>query len=248
MNEFCRLRWIVLLTASLFPQINSICQQKVNFNSSDNVRLTADFYKSGSSNTFVILFHQENSSRGEYREIAPKIRKLGYNCLAVDLRYGNKFEYIKNETREFIDSLGINPIPYEARKDIEAAIDFAFKLNHKPVILFGSSYSASICLLVGKNSPKVKAVIGFSPGEFFGSQFSVKDSIIGFIKPLFLASSSDENIYLKEMTKGVATLSKTIFSPSSGKGLHGAKSLTNLCNNKDEYWLALLWFFRELEE
>ena len=242
------MRHIVLFFIPFLTQINSVSQQKVAFYSSDSIKITADLYKSSSLNPYVILFHQEDGSRGEFNEIAPRIRKLGYNCLAVDLRYGDKFEYIKNETREFIDSLGMNAIPYEARKDIVASIDFAFKQNHKPVILFGSSYSASLCLLVGKNNPKVKAVIGFSPGEFFGSQFSVKDSIIGFNKPLFLASTSDENIYLKEMTKGVPTLSKSIFSPSSGKGLHGAKSLTNLCNNKDEYWLALLLFFRELEE
>jgi pimeloyl-ACP methyl ester carboxylesterase len=242
------MRWIVLLAAYLFSQLNSFSQQKINFYSSDNIRLTADIYKSSPSNPFVILFHQEGASRGEFDEIAPKIRKLGYNCLAVDLRYGNKYGYIKNETREYIDSLGINTKPYEARKDILAAINFAFNQNHKQVILFGSSYSASLCLLAGKNNPQVRAVIGFSPGEFFGSQISVKDSLIGFVKPLFLASSSEEHTYITEMTKGITSVSKTIFSPSSGKGLHGASSLTKDCKNKDEYWLALLLFFRELED
>jgi hypothetical protein len=242
------MRWIILLSASLFIQINTHSQQKVNFYCSDSIKLTADLYKGVSSDPFVILFHQEDASRGEFDEIAPKIRKLGYNCLAVDLRYGNKYGYTKNETSEYLKSLGINPEPYEARKDVKAAIEYAFNQNHKPVILLGSSYSASLCLLVGKNNPKVKAVIGFSPGEFFGSRISIKDSLIGFTKPLFLASSSDEKIYLTEMTQGISSVSKTIFSPSTGSGLHGAKSLTNICSSKDEYWLALLLFFRELAD
>jgi dienelactone hydrolase len=242
------MRFIILLALFLISEISSLSQQKISFYSPDSIRLTADLYKNGSTDPFVILFHQEYASRGEYEEIAPKIRKLGYNCLAVDLRYGNKYGYIVNESNEYLKSLGINPQAYDAREDVTAAIDFAFSQNHKPVILFGSSYSASLSLMVGKNNPKVRAVIGFSPGEFFGSTISVKDSLIGFNKPIFLASASDEKRYLIEMTKGITSSSKTIFFPVNGTGLHGAKSLNKICSCKDEYWLALLLFFRELAD
>ena len=49
---------------------------------------------------FILFFHQEGSSRGEYAGIAKKFFNLNYNCLAVDLRYGGESNYIKNETCE----------------------------------------------------------------------------------------------------------------------------------------------------
>ena len=242
------MRWVPVLMVSFIIQINCTSQQIISFFSYDSIRLTADLYKIGNSNPFVLFFHQEDGSRGEYEEIAPKIKKLGYNCLAVDLRYGNKYGFIKNETSKYMKSLGITSIPYDAINDIEAAINYAFDLSHRPVILFGSSYSASLCLLAGKNNPKVRAVIAFSPGEFFGSQISVKDSLTGYSKLVFLASSRDENKYLSELTKSIPVISKTIFTPASGNGLHGSNSLNKICACSNEYWLALSLFFRELAD
>jgi hypothetical protein len=243
------MKWIMLVGVYFFFEFSAISQQIVNFFTSDSIKLTADLYKSGVSNSWILFFHQEDASRGEFEEIAPKIeRQLGYNCLAVDLRYGNKYEYVKNETREYLKSKGIDAEPYDARKDIQAAIRYAFSKSNKPVILFGSSFSASLCLLEGKKNPKVKAVIAFSPGEFFGPRISVRDSISGYDKMVFLASSVDENKYLTELARLIPAVSKTIFTPASGKGLHGAKSLNKICSASNEYWLALSLFFRELAD
>jgi len=242
------MKWTNILILCFCFQLNSFAQQTIQFPAADNIILTADYYKLSDTSPFVLLFHEEGSSRGEFEEIAPRIKKLGYNCLAVDLRYGNKYEYVKNETSEQLKSRGISSKLYDARQDIEASINYAFRLNHKPVILFGSSFSASLCLLAGEKNPKVKAVIGFSPGEFFGPAVSVKDSLSGYNKPVFLASSAEESKYLNELIKSIPSVSRTVFSPSTGKGLHGAKSLNKACSSSNEYWLALSLFFRELQE
>ena len=76
----------------------SEAQQMVTFFSSDGLTVTADLYLKDKSYPFIILFHQANFSRGEYQETAPKLMKLGYNCLAVDLRSGKEVNFIKNET------------------------------------------------------------------------------------------------------------------------------------------------------
>ncbi len=245
---FLFMKYTGFLVLCFCYQLNSYSQQTIQFPAADNIILNADYYKLSDSSPFVILLHEEESSRGEFEEIAPRIKKLGYNCLAMDLRYGNKYGYVKNETSAQLKSLGIASKPYDARKDIEAAINYAFSVSHKPVILFGSSFSASLCLLAGEKNPKVKAVIGFSPGEFFGPGISIKDSLAGYNKPVFLASSTDESKYLNELVKSIPSVSRTVFSPASGKGLHGAKSLNKACSSSNEYWLALSLFFRELQE
>ena len=38
--------------------------------------------------SFIVMFHQAGWSRGEYREIAPKLVAKGYRVLAVDQRAG----------------------------------------------------------------------------------------------------------------------------------------------------------------
>ena len=239
---------LLLITSFLIPGLNSFSQQLVNFKATDSILITADLYKSGNSSSYILFFHQEDASRGEFSEIAPKIKNLGYNCLAVDLRYGNKFEYVKNETSYRLKSIGITAKAYDARKDIDAAINYAFSISHKPVILFGSSYSASLCLLAGKKNPKVRAVIGFSPGEFFAPSIKVRDSLLAYDKQVFLGSTPDESKYVSELANGIPAVRKTIFSPSGGKGLHGAKCLNKACSANNEYWLALSLFFREMQE
>ena len=44
----------------------------------------------------LVLFHQAGWSRGEYREIAPKLNELGYICLAIDQRSGKGVNGVAN--------------------------------------------------------------------------------------------------------------------------------------------------------
>ena len=225
----------------------SFCQQKVSFPSEDKLPVSANYYKGEPSDPFVIFFHQAGSSRGEYADIAPRIKKLGYNCLAVDLRYGGKEQYIDNETASEARARNLDPQPYDAMPDIKASINWAFQLSHKPVILFGSSFSASLCLIAARHDPRVKAVIAFSPGEFFGNRVSVKDSISHMDKPVFIASTSREYAYIAELASGIAGDEKTIFKPAHADGVHGARALWKESPGNEETWLALMLFFRELE-
>jgi alpha-beta hydrolase superfamily lysophospholipase len=80
--------------------LNSIAQEKINFTASDHLKISADLYLKDQTLPFIILCHQANSSRGEYFEIASRLQKLGYNCLAIDLRAGESMNYVKNETAE----------------------------------------------------------------------------------------------------------------------------------------------------
>lgn len=239
--------WIVCFLLNVFS-ISVICQQKVSFFASDGLKVTADLYLNDYNSPFILLFHQSGYSRGEYREIAKKLLNLEYNCLAVDLRSGGKVNYIKNETAIRAEEKDYSNKPIDAREDILAAIEYAGNYNKKPVILFGSSYSASLCMIIGKNNEIVNAVVAFSPGEYFEPEISVKKEINNFDKPLFVSSSSIEYTYVSEMLSEIPANIKTLYKHSDGNTAHGAKALWDSNKTSKECWLELLMFFRKIRQ
>ncbi|MGI9261835.1 MAG: hypothetical protein ACR2QR_07355, partial [Woeseiaceae bacterium] len=54
----------------------------------DGLKVTADVYRAIDTPdaTWIVLAHQAGSSRGEYRTIAPRLNKLGFNAIAIDQR------------------------------------------------------------------------------------------------------------------------------------------------------------------
>ncbi len=239
--------WFVFCFFNLL-NICGFCQQKVTFFASDGLKITADLYLKNYSSPFILLFHQNGYSRGEYREIAQKLLNLDYNCLAVDLRSGGKINYVKNETAFRALNNGFSNKLSDAGKDIIAAIGYAASYNKNPVILFGSSYSASLCMIIGKNNEKVKAVVAFSPGEYFRPELSVKNEMNDFDKPLFVASSQTEYSYISEMLSEIPDNIKTIYKHSEGDKAHGAKALWETNETSGECWLELLMFFGKIKE
>lgn len=230
----------------LFLKLPAEGQKKVTFPSSDGLTITADLYLKDKDLPFILLFHQGNYSRGEYKEIAPKLLNLNYNCLSVDLRSGGKVNFIENETS--LDAIGkkISHTMLDARTDIQAAIQYTGGYNDHPVVLFGSSYSASLSLMVANKNPRVKAVVAFSPGEFFRPVLAVSDALTGFNKKVFIAATHAEHAYLGKMLSEIPDPQKTVFTPIHSPGTSGAKALWESSADHPEYWLALLMFFKEL--
>ena len=220
-------------------------QEKVTFFSDDSLEITANFYQADPFQPYVVFFHQARSSKGEYNEIAPKFLKMGYNCLVVDLRSGGEMNYVQNETALRAKQNNIPQSMLDARKDVAAAVAYAFKASARPVILFGSSYSATLALEEAKSDPKVRAVVAFSPGEYFPGH-SVKETLAGLKKPYFVTGSLNEVPYIEELLSETNSASGTIFSPQEGQGRHGASTLWKEEPASSEYWLALILFFRSL--
>ncbi|MBN2350856.1 MAG: dienelactone hydrolase family protein [Bacteroidales bacterium] len=223
-------------------------QQKVYFYSADSLKITADLFLKDYSLPYILLFHQGGFSRGEFREIAGKLMKFNYNCLAVDLRAGDKVNYVRNETAQRAHENNIPHQMIDAKSDILAAINYVSKNSDQPMVLFGSSFSASLCILAAKNNEKVKAVIAFSPGEYFRPEIIVKDELDGFDKPVFVSSSDLEYTYILDMFSSVPSKQKTIFKPYEGKGIHGAKALWDENEYNGEYWMELIRFFKKIKD
>jgi hypothetical protein len=221
--------------------------EKVTYYSSDSLKITADLYLNSYELPFIILFHNSESSRGEYTTIAPRLLKLGYNCLAVDLRVGNTCNYIQNETAERARLDNISRSFIDCKKDILASVKYVEKFNDKNIVLFGSSFSASLCLLVSKDQNRVNSVIAFSPGEFFRPEVAIKDQIKGLAKPIFVSATQLESEYVTDLLSGVSSEFKTMYVPIKGKGLNATKMLDESCESANDCWLDLLLFFKKIK-
>ena len=239
---------IFIITLLSFIITAPVTKKKITFEAPDSLIITADLYIAQEGFPYIILFHQEGSSRGEYNETAVKLTKLNYNCLAIDLRSGDNENFVSNETARRARQMGKPSRFLDASADVKAAIDYAYSISEKEVILVGSSYSASLCILIGKDHPNVKAVIAFSPGEFFGDDLRVENELTSFDKPLFVTGARTESEYISRMLYHLEEDQYTFFEPVDSSGVHGSKALWEDNDAKDQYWLALLLFFNSLKD
>jgi len=222
-------------------------QTRVTFMAEDGLEVVADSYLIHDSLPWILMFHQSGSSRGEFREIAPRLNMLGYNCLAVDLRYGKESNFITNETSRAAQAGNFPRSMQDARADMIAAIGWASRKSGQPVILFGSSFSASLAMIIAKNNQLISAVIAFSPGEFFGPHDLVHNAVRNLDIPVFIAASRREYPYVTELSSGISNGKKVIFTPSESQGVHGARALWGSEEGSPEYWLGLIMFIHHIK-
>ena len=135
-----------LFLAFVLTSLNVIRKETVTFTSDDGLLVTADEYIIASDNPYILLFHEQESSRGEFETIARKLCKMDYNCLAVDIRNGGSVNFISNETVKRCRESRCPVGPGDVEKDMLAAINYAFERSSQPVILFGSCANGSLCL------------------------------------------------------------------------------------------------------
>jgi hypothetical protein len=235
---------ILLIVALSSSKI--IRKKNVQYKAEDGITITADHYFSKKNSPYILLFHQEKSSRGEYDSIAERFVKFNYNCLAVDLRSGEKYGYVENETAQAALNSGKPAELMESLKDIKASIEYIWNLSGQEVILFGSASSASLALIEGKTNEHVKAIIAFSPGEYFRPVLDMRSFLAGYPKKVFVGCTDQEFVYVQEMFSEIDGKNKIIFRPEFGHGVRGTSSLLRENPTRDEYWLSLLVYFKSL--
>lgn len=215
----------------------------ITFPSKDSVTIYADIYEIEEGTTKLLLCHQAGFSRGAYKQTGIFLSKLGFNAMAIDQRSGETALDIPNLTYQEASEKGLSTEYLDARQDIEAAIDYLYNYNgNQPIILVGSSYSASLCLMIAEENPKVKAAAAFSPGEYLEG-ISVKDSIDSIQKPIFVTSSKLEIPQTSLLISGIDSTFVTHFKPPV-EGVHGARALWKETEGHKEYWNALLKFLK----
>ena len=218
----------------------------LQFKSKDGLLITADFYSVEQPNGLILLCHRSHCNRGEYGETAPKLNKFGFSCLAIDQRSGMKVFGVINETSALAKQNGLPTGYLDAKQDIEAAVDYAYKLNsNSPIIIFGSSYSASLALLVSTETEKVKAVIAFSPGEYLKG-IKLAEEMKSLTKPIFAIGARKELDEVKKVLRFVNSKNITLFMPKVD-GFHGSKTLWESVKGHETFWKPLEQFFLKIQ-
>lgn len=226
-------------------------QQHIKFPSKDGINISADLYLLNENKApFIILFHQAGWSSGEYKEIAPKLNDLGYNCIAINQRSGGEVNDVLNQTYELAKEKGKSTTYIDAYVDMQAALDYVVK-TYKPhqLIIWGSSYSAALSLkLVSDNPEKVGAVLAFSPGEYFSklgkSETFITDNVKNLKCPVFITSAKNEKSYWEKIYKAIPSKNKSFFLPETD-GNHGSRALWEKFDNNKDYWKAVKKFLQK---
>lgn len=223
--------------------------ETLSFSSEGGVTIQADVYAPKDATALIILYHQAGWSRGEYREIAPKLAALGYRVMAVDARSGNAVNGVSNEAAKSAKARGLPRSYLDAYADLNAALRFGEKrFRPKRVIVWGSSYSASLVFRLAAEHPReVSALVAFSPGEYFRKQKG-GSYVEGFAKrvtcPVFVTSSRSERGQAKALFDEVPGKQKVLFTPQAA-GMHGSRALWAKSPDSAAYWSALTRFLEE---
>jgi len=222
---------------------------RIHFKSADGLLITADRYTpyKAEKTPLIMLFHQAGSSRGEYNEIAPRLNKLGFNCIAVDLRSGEYSRGKDNETAIRANQKNLSTSYADALPDIIAALKYARKNYSKSkIIAWGSSYSAALVLKVAGDFPQlVDGVVAFSPGEYFHhlgkSKTWIRASSKNIKVPTFITSAKSEVADWTPLYDAIDTRYRQSFIPETA-GKHGSKALWKKQADSAAYWQAVTTF------
>jgi len=218
----------------------------ITFPSLDGLEITADLFHVADDAPVFVLCHQARYNRTEHTETAKALMARGYNCLATDQRSGGVLHDQENETANRATKKGLPTTYLDAEIDIIAAVNYMAEKYQQKVILVGSSYSAALGLKVAKQNPFVKAVLSFSPGEYFGDKLALGKAIAGLDKPTFITSSKSEVPTAQPLAEVVSKEKITHFIPAS-EGAHGSRVLWSKQPFSAEYWVAVNAFLKKHE-
>lgn len=222
-------------------------QEKITFIATDKLIVTGDLYMVNDTLPYMILCPKGKSSRGEYRESAKKFMKLGYNCIAVDLRNGGSYNGVEDETATLASLKHLPSGMLDSKIDIEAAIAYAYNRSNKKVVLVGSGYSASLVLYIGATDSRVATVLAFSPSDYFNGKLNINSVLPKYNIPVYVSSARSEAGAVKKYVADIPSSKLVQFIPPT-EGASGSPAL--LTSDRDEYhdyWISILMFMRQVQ-
>jgi len=188
----------------------------------DKTRVYSRFYRALNNNhKIALLFHQAGSNSMEYEPVLSAFHIAGFDTLTVDQRSGGTRWGVDNMT---VKHLGASTEYAEAYPDLEAALQYAVRRKYKKILVVGSSYSASLAIvLASKNPDKILAVAAFSPGEYFPDKSWIKTAAARLKVPLYISGAANERQRVEEVIIRADDNDVTYYRPAVS--VHGVSSL-----------------------
>ncbi len=217
----------------------------------DEIPISARWVQVNPENPTILLCHQATYNRHEYDEIIPELIEMGYNCMAIDQRSGGELLGYENLTAKVAAENGFPTDYVDAEQDMVACIQFLHDVHQQEVILWGSSYSAGLALHIASDSTVkgIKALIAFSPGDYYGDQKPPLQSCSGNIEiPTWITSSRSEFLTVSEFASKMTRGNTHIQYIPKSDGKHGSKALWKEYENNEEYWTSVLSFLEKNAE
>ena len=211
----------------------------VTFPSEDDLSITADFYPTTSRTRAPIIasFHQASWSRGDYREIAPRLQELGFQALAVDQRSGNAVHGVTNLTAQRANPAHLGTAFTDALPDLRAALKHARSLTSGPILGWGSSYSSALILKVAaEDSDLADGVLSFSPSEYFPDRQLIQKAVVQLTVPTFITSARSEANNHASIVSKIPTETPVTTYRSITTGRHGSSALWMATQDSETTW------------
>lgn len=245
--RLCACSLVLIAAALCVPP--AAASQDVVLTASDGVRVYGIYADAGpTAKATILLFHMARSNYGVYEPIIPALVARGYNCLAIDQRSGAPDWGRENRT---VAHLGNRPTPFlAALPDLGAALAWArARAPDRPIIAWGSSYSAALVFLLAARHPgEISALVAFSPGEYLGDETIVHRAAAQVRVPIFVDSAA--NAWEEERAASILAASpsmrKVQYVPRNG--VHGSATLRVDADPRGaaENWSAVLTFLHSI--
>ncbi|HET8611816.1 MAG TPA: alpha/beta hydrolase, partial [Sphingomonas sp.] len=112
----------------------------------------------------------------------------------------------------------------DARQDMQAALDWA-RARGLPIVLWGSSYSSALIFPLAAADPTgIKALLAFSPGEYFDDKTMIERAAAKVKVPVFITCApTSQEIQLGAQIADAIKARKTFYVPKAG--VHGSSTL-----------------------
>jgi dienelactone hydrolase len=223
-----------------FEDRTEVGRRRIEGTAADGRKFTGDLYETGKKDApIVLLFHQARSGRGEYRLIAPRLVKAGFNCLAIDQRVGDGWGGLRNETAAAYG--GKRPLQYgDAKPDLYGAVSYVRGLHWTgKLAVVGSSYSAALAVLLAAESVHATSVVLFSPGDYLKPRGLVLSAAQAVGEPTLVIAPKNEEMQARMVFTALSSPDKDLVVLP--KGVHGASTLYR-SPDAEKAWKSFLAF------
>lgn len=212
----------------------------IEIKSEDGLMISGKVFEADKDYPWILLCHQAGYNLHEYDEIAPKLNEMGFNCIAIDQRSGGELKGFSNRTFDRATQKGLPTEYVDAEQDIIASLNFMANLYQQPIILWGSSYSSALALHIALENENVKAVISFSPGDYFGSKKPLLKTVVPELNvPFFITASKSEGEEMDFFSEDMIFDETHVHFIPEKEGKHGSKALWEEHEDNEEYWNAI---------